>query len=418
MAAFTESDWAYYRVLTIDNTKVAATMPDGGESGYPVDIIIDPPNSINDDTSDLATTFFDNYTDTGDLCFTANPPGANTLPHGIKRVVTTNGSEYLAAAVYIPSIAGAVDTTVRMYYASALGDQQNKAGVYPVADNWVDYWPLEEDAAGTGNVGLYNDWCGTSDGDDYVSGGTIAGQVGNCPNFDGSDYIQAPDNAAFDIARLTMMCWAKPTTAATSQFVVGRTSVDAPLMYYFWLLNSKIRTRLTTTGAPILISSTTPWSNGVWQHAASTYAGDSIRQYYNGAPDGVSVALTGNLAASARPVDIGRYAAGNSLYFTGGIDELSISGVARSANWILTTYNCQSDNDAFWSVGAEVVLGGITYNQISGGLIIFGGAAISLQAWLRILLEGYPTTRLLLGKPLARKLLGYPTESILDGKPK
>ena len=45
--AFVESDWSAYVSLTIDSAQVPANMPDGGESGFPIVLVIDNTAGVN-----------------------------------------------------------------------------------------------------------------------------------------------------------------------------------------------------------------------------------------------------------------------------------------------------------------------------------------------------------------------------------
>lgn len=454
MAAFTASDWSKYRVLTIVNTSVPATMPDGGESGFPVDLIIDVANSINDDTADLATTFFDAYVDTGDLCFTANPPGANTLPHGIKRVITTNGSEYLAAAVYVASISSSVDTTIRMYYGSALGDQQQKTAVYPTADNWQAYWSLEEAAAGAGGGAIYLDWTSNAnDGEDYVSDTGKGGQVGLGQEFDADDYIDTPLPIS-SLANFTLSAWMKhPTPAAGYGWLFGEDASGAFLFGKQGAANAcySYIDGLSPGGAVVWGAAQNLFDGG-WHFVTLAYNGSQLI-FYGDDNTAETSNQTGTPNAGTNIRIAGRRI---GEYWNEHIDEARISSVARSENWHLTQYNCQNANNAFWAVGAEQAATN-SYENVSGldiifaldeliaatsrsasgfdaifspdGLartaassasgfdIIFDLYGLTTETFLRLYLEGYPVDKLLTGTPLAKLLEGYPVIEKLRGKP-
>src|SRR5262245_65791473 len=77
-----------------------------------------------------------------------------------------------------------------------------------------------------------------------------------------------------------------------------------------------------------------------------------LRVYVNGSLDN-SVAANGTLSTTAQNINVGydQYAAGR--YWDGDIDEVRISDVARSANYILTDNNARS----FGSLSAEILIG-------------------------------------------------------------
>jgi hypothetical protein len=109
------------------------------------------------------------------------------------------------------------------------------------------------------------------------------------------------------------------------------------------------------TGAAIEIASAL--STGNWYHAALTYNGAQQRAFLNGAEiTGSPTAQTFNLVRLANHEGIGHDGYGD--YFSGVIDEVRISTVARSGDWILTEYRNQSAPATYLSLGP-----GITASQ-------------------------------------------------------
>ena len=144
-ASWYDTAWQYRRQISSNNLQIPADMPDGGETGFPIDLIIDPVNGINDPTGDMATTLFDNIQTNGEDILITDSDGTTKLAHGIKRLVTTDGSEYLALAFLAPSISSSQATDFYLYYDNATCiDQQQETAVYPTADGWQGVWSLEE----------------------------------------------------------------------------------------------------------------------------------------------------------------------------------------------------------------------------------------------------------------------------------
>ncbi len=65
---------------------------------------------------------------------------------------------------------------------------------------------------------------------------------------------------------------------------------------------------------------------------------------------------TGNLVTSAAKVYIGTFgvASPSGYYFNGTMDEVRVSDIARSENWLSTTYNTISSPATFMSFDAEI----------------------------------------------------------------
>lgn len=92
------------------------------------------------------------------------------------------------------------------------------------------------------------------------------------------------------------------------------------------------------SGADVAGGSTTPFSQ--WIHVVHTYKNGDSRIYVNGLLDGVSTSTASPLAipSPARMYIGGWY---NNYDFVGDIDEVRISNVTRSANWVKMEYENQ-----------------------------------------------------------------------------
>ena len=112
-------------------------------------------------------------------------------------------------------------------------------------------------------------------------------------------------------------------------------------------------------------------STNVWQHVAFTKTGGVVTIYRNGAsrystPFGPGLAITSNLLC------IGAYCNGSTPAYStdaGNLDELRISNVARSADWILTEYRNQSAPGTYVSAGPRITPGrtGRVRHTVRGG---------------------------------------------------
>ena len=101
-----------------------------------------------------------------------------------------------------------------------------------------------------------------------------------------------------------------------------------------------------------------PSAEETWKHLAFT-VGDGAAspiQYLNGASQAVdhleNTDVTNRLTHGGDGVNIGRLN-GSSGYFDGLIDELRISRIVRSADWIATSYNTMNDPATFMTIGPQ-----------------------------------------------------------------
>jgi len=77
----------------------------------------------------------------------------------------------------------------------------------------------------------------------------------------------------------------------------------------------------------------------VWYHVAAVYSdsGDSLVTYVNGARDR-AIKTELSMAGSTEPLQIGREPSRKIYYFGGKVDEVRISNIVRSSDWIGTEY--------------------------------------------------------------------------------
>lgn len=139
-------------------------------------------------------------------------------------------------------------------------------------------------------------------------------------------------------------------------------------------------------------------STGQWHYIVAVQSGGTGEQLY----------VDGQLAAQSNTVQNangnGTCEIGNnsvSETFPGLIDELRISSVARSADWIGTEYNNQSSPSSFYSLGGEYSFGGaipaigsITPNPVAaqGTLTINGSGFGTSQGSSTVTLNGTTLT--------------------------
>ena len=104
----------------------------------------------------------------------------------------------------------------------------------------------------------------------------------------------------------------------------------------------------------------TAYTGSQWQHGVCVRASGTMNCYVNGTV-GTSAAsstdFTSTSAASTVDIYVGeRNYTGFQQWFSGTIDEVRLSNVARSANWITTEYNNQKPGSTFVSLGGEALL--------------------------------------------------------------
>ena len=186
--------------------------------------------------------------------------------------------------------------------------------------------------------------------------GLIDGGVANA----NGQYIDVGDPASFNMtSALTLSGWAKSPGYSAYENVLEKpfNTINqglAPYHQYSLQTNTSghITASVTTSGTNYTATGGTALSTNTWYYFAGTYDGSNIKVYLNGTQDGIT-AHTGAIDTDPTDLGIGASIKRNTEYWNGSLDEVHISNVARSADWIKTEYNNQFLPASFCVVGAE-----------------------------------------------------------------
>lgn len=228
-----------------------------------------------------------------------------------------------------------------------------------------DVWT--EGYVGVWHLGNAND-SGTNGYDGTVQGDAAAttGVIDSGYTFDGvGDYIDLVDHDFTD--NLTVMAWARRTAdspgPAVSGTIVGSEISNSQQFFYEWENSDNIRFYTWGTSDPGKDLDSSTLGDSVWYHFVGTYDGSFKRIYTNGVLDTFGAA-TGSMASNNENLMIG-YGAGSGAkdnYFYGQIDEVRVSNIARSTNWIWASYMTQgSDHESFVEYGSVTLPDGISW---------------------------------------------------------
>ena len=338
-----DTDWSYRKQITINGDNVTASLTD-----FPVLV------SLTTD-ADLAADALDSGYD---ILFTAADE-VTKLPHEIESFNGTTGE--LLAWVKIPTLPSGSDTDIYMYYGSAnASNQQNAAGVWDSNFRMVQH--LEETSGGA--YAITDSTSNSNNGTDTNSptlGAT--GSINGAATFGtGNDYILVDDSSSLDISgNITLEAWIYPTTIdGTHRRIIIKPLSSWAMPYYeysLWVYG----TGADNLGFGISDGSTRVYevygslSTGTWQHVAGTFNGTTLKWYING--EYITQMSTGtvtSIGTNNEPVSIGSVLPlVSNLEFDGTIDEVRISSTDRSADWLKTGYNNQSNPGDFLTLGSE-----------------------------------------------------------------
>ncbi len=363
--AWFDTSFQFRKTITIDNTKVSGSSD---HTDFPVLVSI----SSNADLNSA------NVQSNGNDIFFTDTAGTK-IPHEIESFSNDASTGKLVAWVKVPTLSTSTDTTLFMYYGNAAAaDQQDATAVWD--SNYKGVWHLSEDPAGTApqmKDSTSNDNDGTSNGG-LSSADQVAGQInGSLDVSGGSDWIQAPHSSSLNLvgSAATVSAWAKMTSGQSSDAGLVVKATNGYEIQLGIQSNDKPNFRINANSGTYLTGGTT-LSVGQWYFIYGIYDGSTVKVYVNGVEDG-STSNSGNIDATTEPVLIGRRAIGDNRFFTGIIDEVRMSDVARSTDWMITRYNNENSPSAFIIIDSQTIS--------PAGLIPYGSPTITDSA----LVEGW-----------------------------
>ena len=377
--------WTYQKAITINSNQVSGSNPP--YTNFPVLI------QIADDHNLAAHA----RQDGNDLVFT--DASGNLLPYEIENYSYNGGATGGATGiiwVQIPSLSATADTTLYMLYGnpSCAASNQNAAGVWDC--NYMGVYHLDNpsspsDSTANGNNGT-NNGCATA-----------IGQIGGGGSFDGSSsYISLPSGTLDWTNDFTISAWVYMSNESPYDNTILGCSPDGVQYNFLSYSQQKGSTFLYEAynygydGFGNVWGTTTPALNQ-WYHVALVKDSTSYIMYVNGNQDGFGtidsscVPSTGANIGSLGPTYLTDY------FMNGVIDEVNLSNTARSAGWIATGYNNQSNPGNFESFGAEVAGNGNLTVQanlsITAGTLNAGAAPSRLAATLITAVPSPPAAR-------------------------
>jgi len=340
-------EWKYRKQITIDHTKVAGNLVN-----FPVLV-----STVDADLKNKAQI------DGDDILFMDSKGEAEQLFHEIESYDSTIGK--LVAWVNIPTVSNAIDIDFYMYYGnSTCGSQEF------TISTWDSYhcgvWHLNDLLDSTIN------------GNDGGNHGAVdcTGKIGNAKDFekDYHNYVDLGDmpEPADDItSRATFEAWVNPETLTTTSSIINKidTTYEPDIRSYKFeiLQTGQIRFSVqsgTWTPTDDIIRFTTNdnlVTTGSWQHVAAfidlSIRGDTAL-YYNGEEQSYSIQILGYPPSHFYNVDLDERLGllnqeAGAIYYDGSIDEVRVSKVERSSEWISTEYNNQNDVLSFLTIGPE-----------------------------------------------------------------
>jgi hypothetical protein len=214
---------------------------------------------------------------------------------------------------------------------------------------------------------------------------TVLGRTGVGATFKNTanDTIQVPWDADFDLAtNFEVSGWFNIAPGDKTDF---RTLTAKETSNSFsdrnWWIATRADGKLWWKSSPSLdLTNTTDVCDGQWHHFAAVHDGTTARLYLDGALAGTD-ASPGSASTQNAPLQFGEEL-GAGRRWVGLLDEIRISNVSRSSNWVWATYQVVASNSAFASVAAVTtntppVLAGISSHTVIAGATLLVTNAVT-----------------------------------------
>jgi len=339
-----DEGWQYRKNITIDHTKIAGDL-----KNFPVLV-----STVDTDLRDKAQD------DGDDILFMDGDGVATRLYHEIEYFDDSSGE--IVAWVNVTNLASNQDTILYLYYGnSSCKSQQFPDGVWD--SNYVMVQHLEETSTGTRYDSTSNDNDGTPI--NYEGNEAVTGKIDGADDFDGiDDNIGLGVNTFNSYTGGTVSVWIKLDTLSPHQpiFAGSKTAVhddyftfgeyDYGKLVGFVKSGDIVRWKLVTDNIVL--------SNGDWYFVTLVQDGITPKIYVNDYE--VSASFEDEQDKTQWFDDLQgtinwwighRHTATHYYYCNGIIDEVRVSKIVRSFEWIKTEYNNQNDPSGFLSFGPE-----------------------------------------------------------------
>lgn len=286
----------------------------------------------------------------------------NQLAHEVEKYVYSTGQ--LIAWVRIPVLSATVDTTNYIYFgnASVTAATENKTNVWD--SGYVAVWHMKETAA----------LDSTANGNNCTAGSAVTvasgGKIGSALSFD--DTVNSYCTSAANLTSLskitnavTMEGWANIASGQTQYgWIMGRqegTGSGDNLLLGFLGLTPDVYVDISGTDRNL--SPGTSYGSGTWIHFAATWQSGDYLKFYSNAVEKASSASTysGSIPNPNNSIDLGNNDNGVNNFsepFEGQLDELRLSKVKRSADWLKACWMNVASNSVFSAFGGEVAQSG------------------------------------------------------------
>ncbi|MDB5106172.1 MAG: LamG domain protein jellyroll fold domain protein [Fibrobacteres bacterium] len=248
---------------------------------------------------------------------------------------------------------------VTMYWGNGLAPAGAARGsVFRPQDGFAGVWHFDEkDGDAVDAI--------SGSGTGSVAGATrdVAGIIGGAFRFaGGSDHVGIPASLTKGRTAFTISMWAREIGSGGG---TGPTYIFYPTLFGmespgassgdFGLVSLSGKAAFWSglrAGGDLGVTYNAAINDGKWHHLALTYTGNSMSLYENGVSLGSMTADNYAVSDSGFAIGCAHWSDGTFQYgFTGDIDAVQLSGVARSADWIKLAHETQKEGSKAVALG-------------------------------------------------------------------
>lgn len=323
------ASWGYRVCITVESGYVVADLSD-----FPVYV----------DLSDLPAGFHSNVnqTDARDIRVTTSD-GTTEVP---SEVVFYDSANDTGELHFKGSLSSSTDTDFYIYFGNASATAPAASSTYGSQNVWNSNYKVVTHNGG-GSDSTSNGHNGTPSG---VTAGDKTGKLGKATEF-------AQDYDSFDLGstvkdyiegnQFTVSVWCKP--ASSQNELAGPIGADRTQP---WAFTIRRRWYIQYMQNGVDLDSTQIFVSGEWIYITAVFNSSVGRKLYVNNNSAVTDQQKSLAVSNNDAFIIGYTYAGGARSFLGDIDEIRISNIDRSSDWISTEYNNQNAPDTFYSVGS------------------------------------------------------------------
>lgn len=349
-AATPAPQYAYYKPITIDHTKVPSTQTD-----FPVLISLTHSDFKGINSGGHV------YSATGlDIAFYSDTNGT-VLQWEIERYTATTGE--VIAWVKIPSLSSSSDTVIYVYYGNPTVTSAVNTPANVWTNSFLEVWHYKD-----GTTLSFAESSGAGSAQNPTNAPTAAtGQVDGAMGLASASSQHAETGGSVSGTNaLTYSAWVKATSfPSTYAFILNKSfSGTNYISLGVKSSNSKMYYQvLATTDRSSDGVGTATLSTGTWYYVTMTYDSTNGLIGYVNATQDATVSANGNASATAAAIATGYERFSSGKLWNGTVDEARVATVARSADWITTEYNNQSSPSTFETLGSETLTGATFFTE-------------------------------------------------------